>query len=80
MFGKNDGGFVLEDGSGLSPKNMLSAWHMNQFLLWLDFNSGLTNFWSLLPDALQDSKLKPAIRLNKNIILDFDLKVAPWNV
>ena len=39
MFGKNDGGFVLEDGSGLSPKNMLSAWHMNQFLLWLDFNS-----------------------------------------
>lgn len=74
MFGKNDSGFVLEDGSGLSPKNMLSAWHMNQFLLWLDFNSGLTNFWSLLPDALQDSKLKPAIRLNKKYNFGLRLK------
>ena len=65
FYWKDANGFVLEDGSGLSPKNMLSAWQMNQFLLWLDFNSGLTNFWTLLPDAMQDSKLKHSIRLNK---------------
>lgn len=74
LFGENDSGFVLEDGSGLSPKNMLSAWHMNQFLLWLDFNSGLTNFWTLLPDAMQDSKLKHSIRLNKKYNFGLRLK------
>lgn len=73
MFGNNDGGFILEDGSGLSPKNMLSAWHMNQFLLWLDYNSGLTKFWTLLPDGLNDSKLKNSIRTNKKY--NFGLRI-----
>lgn len=67
-------GFVLEDGSGLSPKNMLSAWQMNQFLLWLEFNSGLKSFWTLLPDAVQDSKLKNGIRLNKKFNFGLRLK------
>ncbi|MBK7736604.1 MAG: D-alanyl-D-alanine carboxypeptidase/D-alanyl-D-alanine-endopeptidase [Saprospiraceae bacterium] len=74
FYWKDANGFVLEDGSGLSPKNMLSAWQMNQFLLWLDFNSGLTNFWTLLPDAMQDSKLKHSIRLNKKYNFGLRLK------
>jgi D-alanyl-D-alanine carboxypeptidase/D-alanyl-D-alanine-endopeptidase (penicillin-binding protein 4) len=65
---------VLEDGSGLSPKNMISAMAFVKFLEWVHKNDSLQYYWKLLPDSFKQGSLSKYLRNNKNAEVELRLK------
>lgn len=58
---------VLEDGSGLSPKNLLSSAQLAKALLFISKNPAISNFWELLPESTIEGSLAGILALNKSI-------------
>lgn len=56
---------VLEDGSGLSPKNLLSSMHLCKALSWIEQNRSDLYFWYLLPDSSSEGSLASILSKNK---------------
>lgn len=65
---------VIEDGSGLSPKNMISSMAFVKFLEWIDKKNSLHYFWQLLPDSFKQGSLSKYISNNKNAEIGLRLK------
>ncbi|MGB4969659.1 MAG: D-alanyl-D-alanine carboxypeptidase/D-alanyl-D-alanine-endopeptidase, partial [Saprospiraceae bacterium] len=55
--------FILEDGSGLSPKNMISAFRMVQYLQWINKQKELEKYWMLLPDNKKEGSLSKYLKI-----------------
>jgi D-alanyl-D-alanine carboxypeptidase/D-alanyl-D-alanine-endopeptidase (penicillin-binding protein 4) len=62
-----DKSMVLEDGSGLSPKNLLSSAQLAKALLFISKNPAISNFWELLPESTVEGSLAGILALNKSI-------------
>ena len=65
---------VIEDGSGLSPKNMISSFAFIEFLEWIYKNKSLQNFWQLLPNAGKQGSLLKYLKLKENSPVSLRLK------
>lgn len=63
---KEKEGVVMEDGCGLSPKNMFSASVFVKFLQWVDKKDTLKYYWQLLPDNSKQGPLAKWLKSHKN--------------
>ncbi|MBK8955975.1 MAG: D-alanyl-D-alanine carboxypeptidase/D-alanyl-D-alanine-endopeptidase [Saprospiraceae bacterium] len=69
-----DEAFELEDGSGLSPKNFISAENMLKFLERYRYCKDDLQYWKLLPDIHQSGALKKYMSPKKNAHTALHLK------
>jgi D-alanyl-D-alanine carboxypeptidase/D-alanyl-D-alanine-endopeptidase (penicillin-binding protein 4) len=56
-----DRSMILEDGSGLSPKDLLSSLHLAQALQSIAKNGRISKFWELLPESSTEGSLMNVI-------------------
>ncbi len=70
----NDESIIMEDGSGLSPKNMISSLAFVKFLEWIDKNDSLNYFWQLLPDNSNQGALSKWLRIKEKDAIGLRLK------
>lgn len=70
----NDQSVVLEDGSGLSPKNMISSSDFVSFLQWINKTESLNSFWQLLPDNVNQGPLTKWLKPKNKYQLNLRLK------
>lgn len=61
-----DRALIMEDGSGLSPKNMMSSNNMIAILKWIYENKSLDQFWLYLPEVSTEGSLSRHINNNSN--------------
>ncbi len=55
------------DGSGLSPKNAISAYQLSQALRWYCQSTNHKHFYKYLPDAAEEGPLSGYLKTNKGI-------------
>lgn len=59
-------GFYMVDGSGLSPKNMLSSHQLVNALYWINNNKRLNKYYELLIDPDEEGMLSGALKKHKH--------------
>ncbi len=65
---------ILEDGSGLSPKNLVSTSAFIQILNWIHYNNNLMDFWKMLPDVSKQGALSKYGKLDSRTKFYLKLK------
>lgn len=69
-----DRALIMEDGSGLSPKNMMSSNNMISILKWINDNKSLDQFWLYFPEANREGSLSRHLNNNTSNGLKLYLK------